>query len=569
MRRPLLIAGRLLLILASSWSIAAAGHTAGDTAQGATLDDAGLGKVNFPTSTHSQQAQQEFLRGMLLLHLFEYPAAEGAFISARTIDPTFAMAYWGEAMTFTHPLWNEQDKARGAAALARLGPTDAERAAKAGTPLERDWLAVADTLYGAGDKVERDRRVLARLEEMNARYPRNHEVELFLSLWLMGVTQGERNVPNYLRAAEIAREVYGRNPAHPGATHYWIHGMDSPEHASGALEAARVLARISPAAGHAQHMTSHIFIALGMWDDLVAANERAMAVVNAGRVKRGQPATYCGHYAEWLIYGYYQQGRERDGDALLAACNDSRAAAVAWADNHYDPKLGSSRSGAQVSDHLARSLATMRATAVIESPAVRAQALAITIDTQAMHRSAGWVWFPEGYAATERGDFTAADSAALRILGLALQPREAEEAASGDAYVEIMAQTLAGLTVFRRGDKEGGLDIVERAATRYESVPFDFGPPVPVKPPQELAGEMLLGLGRAAEARAYFERALNLAPRRAQSLRGLARAAAAAGDDAAARAAYTELVAIWHSADAGSAGKAEAASWLSSHGAGH
>jgi tetratricopeptide (TPR) repeat protein len=557
---------RLLLIAASCWSLGAAAHPAHDVDLATSLNDPGLGTVIFPTSTHSAAAQQEFLRGMLLLHLFEYPAAEGAFIQARTLDPSFAMAYWGEAMTFTHPLWNEQDKARGAAALARLGTTPAERAAKAGAPLERDWLAVADTLYGEGDKVERDGRVLAQLEAMNARYPRNDEVELFLALWLMGVTQGERNVPNYLRAAEISREVYGRNPAHPGATHYWIHGMDSPDSAAGALEAARVLARISPAAGHGQHMTSHIFSALGMWDDLVLANQRAMAVVNEARVNHGQPPSYCGHYAEWLLYGYYQQGRMHDGDALLVKCDDGRAAAVAWADRNYEPKLGSSRTGAQVADYLARSLASMRATAVIESPAVRAQALSMTIDTKGLQRSAAWVWFPEGYAAAERGDFAAADSSSRRIAGLALQPQESEEAPNEDAYFEIMAQVVAGLTAFRQGDQDGGLNIVERAAARYESVPFDYGPPVPVKPPHELAGELLLQLGRPAQARTYFERSLRLAPRRVESLQGLARAAAATGDEATARTTYTELMSIWHSADAGLPGKTEAERWLASHG---
>jgi len=556
---------RLLWIVVSCWSLAAAAHPAHDADPEASLNDAGLGTVNFPTSTHSAPAQQEFLRGMLLLHLFEYPAAEGAFIQARSLDPSFAMAYWGEAMTFTHPLWNEQDKARGAAALARLGATSAERAAKADTPLERDWLAVADTLYGERDKVERDRRVLAQLEAMNARYPRNDEVELFLALWLMGVTQGERNVPNYLRAAEISREVYGRNPAHPGATHYWIHGMDAPDSAAGALEAARVLARISPAAGHGQHMTSHIFSALGMWDDLVLANERAMAVVNAARVKRGQPPSYCGHYAEWLLYGYYQQGRMQDGDALLVKCDDGRAATVDWAARNHDPKLGSSRTGEQVALGLAESLAFMRATAVIESPAARAQALAMSIDTKGLHRSAAWVWFPEGYAAAESGDFAAAGSASARIVGLVLQPSEAEESPNGDAYFEIMAQAVAGLAAFRQGDKDGGLNIVERAATRYESVPFDYGPPVPVKPPHELAGELLLQLGRPAEARTYFERSLRLAPRRVESLQGLARAASAAGDEATARTTYAELMTIWHSADAGLTGKAEAATWLASH----
>jgi tetratricopeptide (TPR) repeat protein len=97
-------------------------------------------------------------------------------------------------------------------------------------------------------------------------------------------------------------------------------------------------------------------------------------------------------------------------------------------------------------------------------------------------------------------------------------------------------------------------------------VPFDYGPPVPVKPPHELAGELLLQLGQPKEARTYFERALQLAPRRTESLLGLAQAAAAAGDEAAARAAYTQLMEIWHSADAGYTAKADAARWLASHG---
>ena len=559
---------RVFALLSFCLFLAVAPLAAHETEPASQVTDAGLGALSFPTSTHSAAAQQAFLRGMLLLHLFEYPAAESAFIQARTLDPGFAMAYWGEAMTFTHPLWNQQDAARGRAALDRLGKDPAERAAKAGTAFERDWLAVADTLYGTGAKIDRDRQVLARLEDMNKRYPANDEVELFLALWLMGVTQGERDIPNYLRAADIAREVYGRNPAHPGATHYWIHGLDSPQYASGALEAARVLARISPAAGHAQHMTSHIFIALGMWDDLVDANEKAIAVVNAGRQKRGQPPIHCGHYAEWLIYGYYQQGRVRDADKLLAACDDGRAAAVEWADRNFDPKLGSSRTGKQVASGLAESLATMRATAVVESPASQAQALRVVIDTRDLRRAAAPVWFADGYAALQRGDFVAAEAATARTAGLLLQPAEAEESPSADAFFEIMAQELAGLAAYRRGDREGGLNVVERASTRYEAVPFEFGPPVPVKPPQELAGEMLLEMGRPAEALAYFDRSLRLAPRRSQALLGVARAAAAAGERKRAGAAYQELLTNWHAADAGLAGKNEATEWLAKPGSG-
>ena len=72
----------------------------------------GLGTATFPTSTHSAAAQSDFMRGLLLLHLFEYPDAAKSFVAAEKADPGFAMAYWGEAMTFNHPVWNEVDVRR-------------------------------------------------------------------------------------------------------------------------------------------------------------------------------------------------------------------------------------------------------------------------------------------------------------------------------------------------------------------------------------------------------------------------------------------------------------------------
>ena len=82
----------------------------------------GLGTATFPTSTHSVTAQQDFMRGLLLLHLFEYPHAAEAFVAAQQADPSFAMAYWGEAMTFNHPVWNQVDVREGQAALAKFAP---------------------------------------------------------------------------------------------------------------------------------------------------------------------------------------------------------------------------------------------------------------------------------------------------------------------------------------------------------------------------------------------------------------------------------------------------------------
>jgi len=97
----------------------------------------GLGALDFPTSTKSAAAQTAFVRGMLLLHVYEYPRAEKAFQEAEKLDADFAMAYWGEAMTATHPIWNQDKPEAGRAALAKLGATAELRAAKAGSPREK------------------------------------------------------------------------------------------------------------------------------------------------------------------------------------------------------------------------------------------------------------------------------------------------------------------------------------------------------------------------------------------------------------------------------------------------
>ena len=116
----------------------------------------GVTQIDFPT-TGSPQAQEKFLRGVFLLHSFEYDDAQEAFHEAQKLDPDFAMAYWGAAMTENHPLWQEQDREQARAVLKRLAPTREGRVAKARSDREKGYLAAVEALYGQGDKISRDR----------------------------------------------------------------------------------------------------------------------------------------------------------------------------------------------------------------------------------------------------------------------------------------------------------------------------------------------------------------------------------------------------------------------------
>ena len=283
----------------------------------------GLGTANFRTSTHSPMAAHDFMRGLLLLHVFEYDDAANSFIAAEKADPGFAMAYWGEAMTFNHPVWNEVDVRAGQAALAKFAPTPEARAQRIADARERAWFSTVEILYsGDGSKPERDARYAEAMQQLTRAYPKDDEAQLFYALALLGKSEGVRDVPTYLQAAAIAKAVFTRNPDHPGAAHYWIHAMDDPQHAAGALVAARALSKIAPDAAHAQHMCSHIFLALGMWGDVVEANLAASTVANQQAATQGRPPGHCGHGTYWLEYGYLELGRVGAAKRVVAGCRE-------------------------------------------------------------------------------------------------------------------------------------------------------------------------------------------------------------------------------------------------------
>jgi len=480
-----------------------------------------LGAINFPTSG-APAARPHFVTGVLYLHSFEYGAAAREFREAQRLDPDFAMAYWGEAMTATHPVWNEQDAEAGRATLARLAPTAAARGAGARTPRERAYLDAVEVLYGEGPKPRRDTLYAAAMERLAGTYPDDQEAQAFYALALLGLNQGVRDVPTYMRAGAIAQAVFRANPDHPGAAHYIIHAFDDPTHAPLGLHAARAYVHIAPGAAHAQHMTTHIFLAMGMWDEVVAQNEVASGA-DRGRWRPG-------HYTTWLVYGYLQQGRYAQARRLLET-------------------LGGNLAGA----HAHGVLANLRARYVVDAEAwdgPEAQGLAAAGGAPG-EDGYEYAMFAAGLAAARRGDSAAAEqalAALTRARGIAAAAVRVGD--TGNRVVPVILETeLRALRRLGGGSPEDAVALLREATALEDGMPFEFGPPVVVKPSHELFGEVLLQLGRPQDAQVEFQRALALAPRRALALRGLARAAAAAGDTATAARAGEQLRDVRHAAD--------------------
>ena len=438
-----------------------------------------LGSISFPNSGKAE-AQDSFLRGVLLLHNFAYPQAAAAFIEAQQADPDFALAYWGEAMTYHHPIWYETDNAAAKRALAKFAGT-------APTARERAYMQAVATLFAADGGTDAYQSAMERLARA---YPEDVEAQVFWALSILGTrARDEIGARKQIRAAAILEPLFATRPDHPGVLHYLIHAYDDPIHAPLGLRAARRYSTVASGAPHALHMPSHIFLQLGMWPEAARSNEAAymlslewVAKEKASSEKRDL------HSLAWLQYVYLQQKRYDDAKRLL---NEVRA------------KLNEGPHEHQARDN-------MQARYAIETGDWS------VLDELDPHSS---VQFALGMKAALRKEYAEAQ----RVIGTL-------RAASGSIHnenrnvVEVQKQQLQALLYAIRGETTEALRVLQLAIEAEDKLGEPSGPPLTIKPSRELYGELLLRAGRKEEAAEAFRQVLLVMPGRAVTLAGLARA---------------------------------------------
>lgn len=512
-----------------------------------------LGHISFPNSG-KPAAQPAFTRGVLLLHSFEYDDAIAAFREAERIDPSFTLAYWGEAMCFNQTLWYNENVDKAREALRRLAPTPAARQAKAPTAREKGYLDAVEQMFGSGDKASRNRAYADRMAALHARYPEDDEAAVLYALALLGTQPetGPRDTAVMLKAGGIALAVLKKNPQHPGAAHYALHAFDDGEHAAMGLEAARTYAKIAPASSHARHMPSHVFLPLGMWDDAAASDEAAFATsVDLARRKGLSAAQYDFHSLSWLEYEYLQQGRfDKAREAMRTV--EQALAGPAEAGHHVPPVVSGFSQTDQhqhIESEIGRGygafslkgeLASMRARLVVDGGAWQEMKGRTSFDNVDE-------LFALGLASVHLGDEARAEAAFDQLQ----QARAAAPDADNRRLAQIMTGEVAGILQLARGQRSESLQTLAAAAHFEQQMPRPIARPYPVKPAGELYAEALLASGDAAGAVRQFQAALARTPRRAQALIGLARAAQVAGQHQLAVQTAGDFIQMWHGADAG------------------
>jgi len=495
-----------------------------------------LGRVVFPISCNPE-AQQRFSRAMALLHSFWWEQGQAAFQAVADADSTCAMAYWGMALNaWDNPFVGGPGGNAGKGDPLRRGAAAAERASalSARTARERGFIAASAALYRGFDSIPNARRLQAysdTLARVYRDFPTDTEVAIYYALSLVETaSKTDTTFARQKQAAAILNPLYRRFPQHPGLAHYIIHANDSPRLATLGLDAARRYAEIAPSAPHAQHMPSHIFVRLGLWDETIAANKRAFeAGLEDARAHNQPVAPERLHALDYMVYAFLQEGRDNAARSTIDTAQ--KLVTTATSDMliaNYNRVAMEARLPLERGDWAAAARLPLRAAE-------------LTIGAALDH-------FARGIGAARLGDTTQSRLEIAALAGI-----EADMTRRGDSewarVVAIKRQAVTAWAELAAGDTAHALRDAKAAADLEDVTEKQPVTPAELLPARELEADMLLATGRYAQARGAYETTLTREPKRARSLFGSARAAELASDTAGARRRYDEYLAQMQSGD--------------------
>jgi tetratricopeptide (TPR) repeat protein len=511
-----------------------------------------MGQISFPVSGNAQ-CKQRHTAGMLAMHSFMYDRARDEFKAASKADPRCAMARWGEAMSYVHPIWGDENLPESRKALAAI-VDEASLPQK-----ERAYLETARGLFGEGDTRARFHGWRLAAERMHRDYPSDDEVALQLALALMADSDHFKDTRALMQAAALAQDVFARRPQHPGAAHYVIHAFDTPDHAILGLPAAERYAKIAPAASHALHMPSHIFVQLGMWERVQRSNVAAWAASEKDSAGKSIE-DYDWHTYSWLMASAIELGQHKRAGELLAALRD-RLAKQDNADPRFSYSLMVHLYAAETGawDQLDALLAPLDK-ALPAEPGDKPGSLGC-----AQHAPGGALptRYPVGLvslqnaaqlravAASVRGDEAAVKRAIdeghridadMKAWSVMLPPNWMEQRA-------IFGDALVAIARARKTRKDADLDKAVELLGKLGAKDRPYSGPAFDSPTQQLLGDLYAACGKPAEALVAYEKMLKLRPRTSHALLGAARAAMKSAQPSKAQQYYAELAELWKNAD--------------------
>ena len=487
------------------------------------------GTVSF-TASVPDSLKKDFNIAVALLHSFEYDESEKMFSKIIDSDPGCAMAYWGVAMCNFHPLWfppSSLELQKGTRAI------QVARSIKEKTKRESEYIEAIGKFYEHADQLNHRARVLnfeKAMEKIYQDYPGDTETTIFYALALDAAADpADKTYTNQRKAFALLNPIFEKQPLHPGIAHYIIHNCDYPGLAEIALPAARKYASIAPASAHAQHMPSHIFTRLGLWDECIQSN---LVSVSAAKCY-AERANIKGHWEQelhgldYLVYAYLQKGQ----DALAT----QQLSYVETINEAYP-----------VSSITAYAFAAIPARYVLERKMWKEAA------TLPLHPvNFAWERFPwqeaiihfarvMGSVNTNQINEAKTELDTLKILydKLAKQTDKILEA----PQVAVQVKAAEAWIQYKQGNNEKALQLMSAAADMEDAMAKDPVTSGEVIPARELLGQMLFQMNKPQLAIEAFETDLKARPNRFNALYGAGIANEEAGNKEKARLYFTKLL---------------------------
>ncbi|PYO21237.1 MAG: hypothetical protein DMD85_14655 [Candidatus Rokuibacteriota bacterium] len=488
-----------------------------------------LGRVVFKTSC-SPEAQKQFERALAMQHSFFFPETVKAFTAIPETDPSCAIAYWGIAISQRPnplvPPFPAEALKKGLEAIEKGESIGAK------TQRERDWLAALKAFYKDYETVDQDTRTKNYEKAMEAlvqKYPDDVEAKVFYALAL-NETFDHKNMDPLLKAIAILEPIDKKYPDHPGVTHYLIHSYDFAPLANRGVPVANKYARIAPAAPHAQHMPSHIYSMVGMWEQSIISNQRAIAVSAdyATRAKLDGVLAGVPHGYDFMSYAYLQLGQDAKARALLEP--------VAAITKTIGPRIAA-----------ATAQNAVPARYVLERQDWQAAAQLKPVGT-GLPAAEAITHFARAIGAARSGAPAAAQADIDTLKDLRGQLEKANQGYWA-GQVEIQVLGAQAWTEQATGNRDEALKLMRAAADLEDSSEKHVAMENRLYPMRELLADMLMAQNQPKAALTEYEASMKNSPMRLRGFYGAAKAADAVGDTKKARDYFDKLARLTRNAE--------------------
>jgi tetratricopeptide (TPR) repeat protein len=462
-----------------------------------------LGDFHFPISSDSALAQAFFDQGMQMMYAFAKLESARSFREAQIADPNCAICFWGEAWSWGSYLNGAMTTAEAPRALAALNKALAliDNASDKEVDLIRSLQSRYIENYDPATRRVQDQAYADTMAELARKYPDDLNIATFYAdaLFLLEERRGYRRLedPNVIRLHGVLESVLERDITHPGACHLYVHATESTPTPELAAPCAELLGTSIPGASHINHMPSHTWNEMGLWEKAVRANTIAWHSDQKSAIGRGV-AIYPTHNLTMLYY----------------------AAAMG----------GASASSIQAAKDLAKlnGNSAMHAMSLVRFGRYEE---ALELDNEPsgdVNRS--MYSFSQAYSALKQGNTARARETLAELLDLTETTTARFRFHDGKNIIGALAGILEGQLEWDAGNLEGAAEAFRRATRYYDSLNYDEPEPLPFSPRHWL-GAAYIALGAYDSALVEYELDMDDHPNNVWSLHGAATALEYLGRD--------------------------------------